>query len=212
MSDEISSAPQDPLTSHEYDGIREYDNPTPGWWHAIFAGTVIFSFLYVIFWHVSVFGWSIHDRWKEAELAEFARIFGSVGQLKPDEGTFLESMQNPQFMAIARATYLGNCTACHGRDGEGLVGVNLCDDAYKNVKKIEDIFTVINEGAKSGAMPAWKSRFSENERIILAAYVASLRGTKPANPKQAEGEVIPPWPTHSVPVMSPQSRERSPGS
>ena len=29
------------LTDHEYDGIREYDNPCPTWWHMIFLGTAV---------------------------------------------------------------------------------------------------------------------------------------------------------------------------
>ncbi|MFN7337509.1 MAG: cbb3-type cytochrome c oxidase N-terminal domain-containing protein, partial [bacterium] len=29
------------ILDHEYDGIREFDNPTPGWWHAIFFASVI---------------------------------------------------------------------------------------------------------------------------------------------------------------------------
>ena len=33
----------DQLLDHEYDGIQEYDNPCPGWWHAIFWLTVLFS-------------------------------------------------------------------------------------------------------------------------------------------------------------------------
>ena len=33
----------DQLLDHEYDGIQEYDNPCPGWWHAIFLLTVLFS-------------------------------------------------------------------------------------------------------------------------------------------------------------------------
>ena len=195
---------QDPLTSHEYDGIREYDNPTPGWWHAIFAGSIIFSAIYVLVWHVSVYGWSIQDEWTDAQMEEFAHVFGAVGQLKPDEATILTQMNNPQFMAVAKASFLGNCTACHGREGGGLVGVNLCDDSYKNITKIEDIYKVITEGAKGGAMPAWKSRLSENERVILASYVASLRGTTPPNPKQAEGNPIPPWPKAPAAAAGPK--------
>ena len=29
--------PVDELTDHNYDGIQEYDNPTPGWWYLIFG-------------------------------------------------------------------------------------------------------------------------------------------------------------------------------
>jgi cytochrome c oxidase cbb3-type subunit 3 len=181
------------LTDHEYDGIREYDNPTPGWWHAIFLATIVFAVCYVAFWHGSAAGYSIEDSWNEDQRAEFARIFGKVGELKPDQATILTMMNNPQFMQIAKATFEGTCAACHSKDGTGGIGVNLCDDYYKNVTKIEDIYRVISEGANGGAMPSWKNRFSNNERIILASYVASLRG-KTTSGKAPEGNKIDPWP------------------
>ncbi|MBL8763317.1 MAG: c-type cytochrome [Phycisphaerae bacterium] len=192
-----------PLSSHEYDGIREYDNPTPGWWYAILTATVVFSAVYFVFWHASVAGWSIHDSWEDDQRAEYARIFGAVGQLKPDEASILAQMGNPKFMNIARATFIGNCASCHARDGGGDVGVNLCDESYKNVVKIEDLFRVITDGANGGAMPSWKNRLSDNERVILASYVASLRGTTPARAKAPEGQPIPPWPRPAAPVATP---------
>jgi cytochrome c oxidase cbb3-type subunit 3 len=191
----MSSPESNQLTDHEYDGIREYDNPTPGWWHAIFAATVVFSLGYAIFWHASAFGWTVQDSWDDFQRAEFARVFGSVGELKHDEATILSMTSNQKFMTIAKATFIGGCAACHKRDGGGDVGVNLCDDSYKNVNRVEDIFRVITEGAGSGAMPSWKNRLSDNERVIVAAYVASLRGTTPAISKSPEGKVIPPWPS-----------------
>jgi len=198
MSDSTSRTgfvPADPLTDHEYDGIREFDNPTPGWWYWLFGASVAFSALYLVFFHFSVAGWTVEDAWSNDQRAEFVRVFGSVGELKKDDESILKQMDNQQFMTIAKAAFIGNCSACHAKDGGGLVGVNLCDDSFKNIKNVSDIFKVITDGANAGAMPAWKRTFSDNERVILAAYVASLRGTKPANPKAAEGEPLPPWPT-----------------
>lgn len=197
MSDQLPSTDTvlaDPLTEHEYDGIREFDNPTPGWWHWMFGASVVFSVLYFVFFHFSVAGWTVEDLWSNDQRAEFVRIFGSVGQLKADDQSILQQMDNPQFMTIAKAAFIGNCSACHAKDGGGLVGPNLCDESFKNVKHVSDIFKVITDGANAGAMPAWKRTFSDNERVILAAYVASLRGTTPGNPKMAEGESIPAWP------------------
>jgi cytochrome c oxidase cbb3-type subunit 3 len=189
------------LTGHNYDGIEEFDNPTPGWWHAIFLSSIVFSLIYAVFWHGSVLGWSIHDEWDDAQKAEFAKIFGSVGELKTDQETILAQMSNQKFMAVAKATFIGNCAACHKRDGGGDVGVNLCDDNYKNVNKIEDIYKVITEGANAGAMPPWKNRLSSNERVIVAAYVASLRGTTPAIGKAPVpgDKTIDPWPKAAAP-------------
>jgi len=202
----VNTPHSDQLTGHEYDGIKEYDNPTPGWWHLLFAFSVVFSVCYAVFWHMSVAGWSVQDSWESDQRAEFKRVFGAVGQMTPDEATLLREMNNSKFMAIAKATFIGNCTACHARDGGGGVGVNLCDDAYKSVTRIEDIYRILTEGAAGGAMPAWKNRLSDNERVIVAAYVASLRGTSPANPKGPEGTVIPPWPKAPAPSDPPPAK------
>ncbi|MEA5556248.1 cbb3-type cytochrome c oxidase N-terminal domain-containing protein [Nodularia spumigena] len=186
------------LMDHEYDGIREYDNPTPGWWHALFLLSVGFSIAYVAWYHVSPMSYSIEEKWANQQVAEYARIFGEIGDLEGDEATILRMMADQRMMAIAQGTFVGNCAACHSKDGGGINGVNLTDDHYKVVKTLPDIFDVIANGAANGAMPPWKNLISQNERVILAAYVASLRSTSPARPRGPEGDVIPPWPTLST--------------
>lgn len=188
-----NNADTDSLLNHEYDGIRELDNPTPGWWHAIFIATVLFSAVYYLFWEHSEFAWSEHDIHKKAQVAEYKRFFGELGDLSPDTPTMTMLMQRAEMMAIAESMYITNCAQCHAKDGGGINGVNLTDDHYKSVKAMPDIFTVITQGAGNGAMPAWRTNFSENERVLLAAFVASLRGRSPAAPRAPEGEVIPPW-------------------
>lgn len=197
-----------PLTTHEYDGIREYDNPTPGWWHIIFIVTIIFSALYATFWHTSPLAWTVEEGWSDDQKAEWAKIFGTIGDLKPDEATVLSLKDDVRFMAIAKGTFLGTCAACHGPEGGGLSasGVNLCDDSYKNITKVDDLFNVITNGANNGAMPAHANRFSQNERVLLAAYVASLRGTTPAIAQPAEGVVIAPWPKVPDKAFTPASK------
>jgi len=184
------------IMDHEYDGIQEFDNPTPGWWHTIFIGSVFFAAFYALYWHGNPDAPSIHDRWKQAQVAEFKRVFGAIGELTPDEPTILRMMANPEMMAVAQGIFIGNCAACHGREGAGVSGsacVNLTDDAWKNVTVLPDVLSVINKGANAGAMPAWENRLSQNERIILAAYVATLRA-HPVPGRAPEGPIIPPWP------------------
>ena len=195
------------VLDHEYDGIREYDNPTPGWWHAILIGTFVFAVFYFMFFHMSPVSWTIQEDWEKDQQADYAKVFGAVGELKPDQATLLDMMSKPKFMALSRNIFLGNCAQCHNRDGGGLPGsgVNLCDDYYKNVRKIEDIYRVITEGANNGAMPTWRNRLSNNERVIVAAYIASLRGTTPAAGKAPEGEIIPPWPKPTSGGAPPES-------
>jgi len=185
----------DQVLQHEYDGIREFDNPTPGWWNWLFALSVLFSLVYWAWYHVGTEASSVHDHWQAAQVAEFQKIFGRLGTLVPDEATVVRMMGDPEMMAVAKGIFVGNCAACHARDGGGINGPNLTDDVYKNVRAMDDFFSVITKGANNGAMPSWENRLSTNERIILAAYAATLRGTTPANAKPPEGEFKPaPWP------------------
>lgn len=194
-SDKSGGTEHASLMDHEYDGIQEFDNPTPGWWHAIFLASVIFSLGYTAWYHASPLSASVWDKWRAAEVEEFARIFGEMGDMEPDQPTIVKMMGDERMMAVAQGIFQGNCAACHAKDGGGINGVNLTDDHYKNVKSLPDVFNVVTRGAANGAMPAWENMISKNERVILAAYVAGLRGTDPAAPRPAEGDVIPAWPT-----------------
>lgn len=190
-----STSESNKLLEHEYDGIREYDNPTPGWWHLIFLGSVVFSVFYLIFWHFSPVGWSVEDAWQAHQTRETRKLF-SAGRIENDEASLLKLMKSPDLLNVASGLFVANCATCHSADGGagGLTGVNLTDNNFKNVRKLTDIYAIITNGANNGAMPSWKT-ISDKERVLLSAYVASLRGTKPANPKFAEGEPIAPWPT-----------------
>ncbi|HEX7071805.1 MAG TPA: cbb3-type cytochrome c oxidase N-terminal domain-containing protein, partial [Rhodothermales bacterium] len=35
------------IEGHRYDGIREYDNPMPGWWVWMFVACTVFAIVYV---------------------------------------------------------------------------------------------------------------------------------------------------------------------
>ena len=136
-----------------------------------------------------------HGFARKHEFALGEKDDGSVSLvLESDEKTIVKLMGDQRMMAVAAGMFVGNCAACHARDGGGINGVNLTDDSYKNVKTIADVYTVITDGAASGAMPSWRNKLNQNERVLMAAYAASLRGTTPAVPKGAEGTPIAPWP------------------
>lgn len=185
------------LLDHNYDGIQEFDNPTPGWWHVIFIGSVIFAILYV---QVYMFGpgSSEQDKYNVEVAQHYERLFADVGDLEPNEETILRIMHEDdlqRFMPVAEAIFTSKCAACHGALGQGGTGPNMTDDAYLHVKNLEDIGTVILEGARAGAMPAWEKRLHPNQITLLAAYVAKLRGTNVPG-KMKEGEVPAPWPEY----------------
>ncbi len=181
------------IRGHEYDGIMEYDNPTPLWWHLIWLGSMIFS---VVYFFLSLESpWFVHQtqRLERAQIAEIERLFADLGDLEGDQETIVSLMGDPQWMSFGASVFSTHCTSCHGSNGGGGVGPNLTDDAYLNVKTITDIHTVIDQGANNGAMPAWGKRLHPNEVVLLSSYVASLRGNNLPT-KGPEGEVIAPWP------------------
>lgn len=186
---------KDFLLDHEYDGIREYDNPTPGWWHAIFLGSVLFSVFYFGFWQFSPLAYTPQEAWQMKQSAETKKLFAALGDVRADVPDMLKLMHDEKLMQYAQGVFLSNCAQCHAKDGGGINGVNLTDEYFKNVKVMPDIYNVITNGANNGAMPSWRNNFSDKERVLIAAYAASLRGTKPSNPKAAEGVEIAPWPT-----------------
>jgi len=183
------------LTDHAYDGIQEFDNPLPGWWKWMFVASIVFSVFYAMYFHIGAPGRSVVEGYDAALSANMRLQFSEIGDLKPDADTILAYTAKPSRLKVGQTVYKTNCISCHGRDGEGKVGPNLTDEFYKNVSKIEDIARVITKGASNGAMPAWANRIHPNEVVLVSAYVASLRGSKPAGEaKGPDGNPIAPWP------------------
>jgi len=188
-------APEDTakLMGHAYDGIREYDNPLPGWWVWLFVLTIAFCFPYIAWFHLGV-GPSLAEQYEAEVGAFYEEQMALLGELKADDATVLSFMGNEgQMMGIA-GLFKGNCGACHGADGGGGVGPNLCDDSYINIRELGDIHGLLERGVLAKGMPAWKGQLNDNQLVLMTAYVAKLRGTHPAAPREAQGNVIAPWP------------------
>ena len=182
------------LTGNSHDGILVYDNPVPNWWKLLFVACVVFGALSFLFHISGQKGRSVHDQYDAHLNSVLTLRFEKIGDLAADKATILEYMNDkPEWLAVGRATYQANCISCHGPNGGGLVGPNLTDDYWKNVRSVDGIARVLENGAGNGAMPAWKNRFSHpNQLVLTAAYVASLR-KNPVKGKGPEGVKIPDW-------------------
>ena len=190
------------VLDHEYDGIQEFDNPTPGWWHALFWLFIVFGFFYVTMdFSSSPLLPGYKDRYDDAVLAATMKKFETLGNLEPTAVTFASFTKSEEWMNYSASTFRSNCASCHGPDGGGVVGPNLTDEFGKNIRTIEDIYTVIEKGAAGGAMPAWGARFHPNDLVLLTSYVASLRGKSPMISKAPEGEPMEAWPDAPAPVF-----------
>lgn len=185
------------LLEHNYDGIQEYDNPTPGWWHLIFWATIVWSVIYVVVVHLTPM---VPDRYTRLETTRDAAIQKQFAQLMTISDPIEKVrtvMGDENWLAQGASVFAGTCTLCHGQNGEGLIGPNLTDDYYKNLTDLDGMLDVLTNGAANGAMPANKNLLTDNEIALVAGYVASLRGTNVTGPRDKdgpEGVEIPPFP------------------
>ncbi len=184
--------PLDELLDHEYDGIREYDNPLPGWWVKLFWLTILFCVPYVLWYHIGI-GPSLHDKY-EAELASYARqVMETYGNLQPDAVTIARFMDDDLAMTGMAGLFRSRCAQCHLSDGSGSVGSNLTDGHWVHVRSLPDLFEVIADGVPARGMPPWRDSLSQTQMVLLAAYVARM-GRDPKPGRAPEGERIDPWP------------------
>lgn len=174
------------LLNHNYDGIEELDNPLPNWWLIIFYGTIIFSVFY--YGYYEMFGGPSHRKQLDADLAEIHALAPApVAMVFSDDDS-----KNPQLVANGKVVFDGKCAACHRADGGGLVGPNLTDKAWIHGDgHAEAIAKVVAEGVADKGMPPWAALLSNDEMKGVVAFVVSLKGTQPPNPKEPQGTEVP---------------------
>ncbi|MCX6230991.1 MAG: c-type cytochrome [Bacteroidetes bacterium] len=169
---------------HEYDGIKELNNRSPLWVIILFLITFGFSGIYA----VKYFGYPNNGMDQASEYK------ASVEQQKLKMSQAAEgkaaSLPEPQMIAAGQKIFKEKgCVACHAQDGGGnAVGPNLCDNFWLNGCKMEDIIHTITEGKPEKGMTPFKSTLSGAQIKQVATYIKkSLVGSKPANPKAAQG-------------------------
>lgn len=175
---------------HNYDGIRELDNSLPPWWLYGFYLTIIFGFVYLVHYHVTKTG----DLSAQEYNMEVAKAKAEVeAYMKTSANNVDESnvkyLENEEDLKKGRDTYLANCSACHGKLGEGSVGPNLTDEFWIHGGGIVDIFKTIKYGFAERGMKAWKDDLSPVQMAEVASFVKSLKGTNPPNGKEKQGEL-----------------------
>jgi len=181
---------EDEITiDHEYDGIKELDNPIPLWFNALFYSSIVFAVVYLLVYHV--FGWGMTQNEEyiaamqegEKQRMEFLEKSGS----NIDESSVTVDL-SPEFVAAGQEIFLQNCGMCHGNQGEGLIGPNLTDEYWLHGGEIGDIFRTIKYGVPEKGMVPWESNLTPVQIAQVSNYILSLEGTNPPNPKAHEGE------------------------
>ena len=185
----MSDNDRDRLMSHGYDGIQEYDNPLPGWWVWIFWVTIVFSLGYWAYYQLGP-GPSVVAVY-EAEMREAAaRQPAAPAAGAVSDQTLLALQKSAGAMAKGKEIFAGKCMPCHGDRGQGIVGPNLTDDYWVHGGRPSEVYRTITEGVPEKGMVPWKTQLSPDEIAAVTAYVGTLRGTNPPNPKAPEGQKV----------------------
>jgi len=176
------------VMEHEYDGIQELDNPAPAWFMYLFYGTIIFAICYLLIYHVFNAAPLQYQEYKNemAVAAKEKALFLSKAANRVDENT-VKLTTDATVLSSGKALFTERCVACHGANGQGMIGPNLTDDFWLHGDKISDIFKTIKYGVAAKGMPTWETQLTPKQISDVANYVASIHGTKPANPKEPQG-------------------------
>ncbi len=198
-------------TGHEWDGIKELNNPAPRWWLWVFYVTIIWAVGY----------WIIYPAWPT--LSGEGHRGGTVGHLQTNQYTdlavsqqdiaarrahylerfttasFEEIANDPELYAFALAggqsAFKDNCATCHGSGGAGAPGYpNLNDDDWIWGGKIEDIHHTITYGvrndhteSRSAMMPPFGGMLDAQSLSDVTDYVFALSHNGAPN---ANGQAI----------------------
>lgn len=173
------------LPDHEADGIHELDNNLPRWWVWLFYLCILFSVLYLGYYHVLGKG-DLQIAAYRKEMATGDAIKNSAQEKFEASVGSLEPSQNEALLARGGQVFITYCSPCHRTDGGGLVGPNLCDDYWIHGASFTDSLKVIINGVPEKGMLTWKGVLTPYDIQAVASYIYTLRGTSPPNPKMRE--------------------------
>lgn len=181
-------------TGHEWDGIKELDNPMPRWWLWAYYASIIWGIAYVIAYPAwpmvtsateGVLGWSSRgDVRIELDAAQAAKsdYVAAIAASSVDDILADDTLR--QFATAAgSAAFKVNCVQCHGSGAAGSPGYpNLNDDEWLWGGSPEEIRTTIAHGIRFDGdddthyseMPAYGEMLSRDEVNAVASYVVSL--------------------------------------
>ena len=185
-------------TGHEWDGIKELNNPLPRWWLYVLYATIAWSVVYWILFPAipGITGYTkgiIGGSAREAldETMANARAERAVFLDRIEAASLEELSQNADLMNFAiaggRAAFADNCAPCHGLGGAGQAGgyPSLADDDWIWGGTLDDIQTTLlygiradNDDTRISDMPAFgvDELLTDEEIADVAAYVLSLSG------------------------------------
>ncbi|MDD1780724.1 cytochrome-c oxidase, cbb3-type subunit III [Enterovibrio sp. ZSDZ35] len=203
---------------HEYDGIRELNNPLPKWWSYMFWATLVFGIVYFALYpglgnFKGLFNWQssaqdVNNIEESRQLMansegidQYARelstanaIFGETYRklaYKPgsDELQDITKIaENPEAIKVGQRLFIQNCAQCHGSDARGQAGFPNLTDHAWLYGGEPQTIKATIQQGRIGNMPAWLDALGPDGVKEVAAYTLSLSGRKVDAQEAAKGK------------------------
>ncbi len=183
-------------TGHEWDGIKELNNPLPRWWLWTFYACIVWAIGYTVLYPAwplvssatsGLLGYSSRVELEQTMAAVETANGAVVARIA--EAPLEDILADPELARFATSAgasaFRVNCSQCHGTGAAGGPGYpNLNDDSWIWGGTIEQIYLTIAHGVRSPTDPDTRYNLMPNfgadgmldrEAIKeVAAYVASL--------------------------------------
>jgi len=197
-------------TGHEWDGLKELNQPLPKWWLYVMYATIVFAVVYCVLYpsvpyftgyYHGTLGYSQRTKVDADVAAVTKQRSGYMDQIKVL--SFDDIRKDPQLLAAAetagRITFANNCQPCHGAGGGGNPGYPaLAAGNWLWGGHLEQIQQTVTFGIRSGLDNARQSQMPKfgvdgvlkpDEIQSVADYVMTLYG-QPAGHEVAKGKAL----------------------
>jgi cytochrome c oxidase cbb3-type subunit 3 len=194
-------------TGHDWDGIKELNNPLPRWWLWTFYGCIAFAAAYTVVYPAwpgltgatkGLWNWSSRaDIRKEFDALAVANA-AQVETIKSHDINAILGDEKMRGFAVAAGSsiFKVRCATCHGSGAQGSPGFpNLNDNAWLWGGKPDQIVQTITHGIRdtsdpetqNSQMPAFgKDGILKPEEVVAAANFVRQLSKQDADPKLAE--------------------------
>ncbi|MEM7173337.1 MAG: cytochrome-c oxidase, cbb3-type subunit III [Pseudomonadota bacterium] len=162
-------------TGHEWDGIKELNNPLPRWWLYVLYATIVWSIAY---W-VAMPAWPTVSSYTKGLLgySQRERVAADLRQAVESQSMYLDRiatsglqtiLDDPELLEFSlaggAAAFGDNCAPCHGTGAQGFLGYpNLNDDDWIWGGTLEEIQATLKYGIRADHED---TRFSEMPRFL----------------------------------------------
>jgi len=198
-------------TGHDWDGVRELNQPLPKWWLYVFWATVVWAVVFCVLYpsvpwvHGYFHGVLGYSQRADAEAATAAVAKQrDVWMERIAVLPYAEIRQDRQLMEAAtsagRIIFAENCQACHGAGGGGAPGFPaLAAGNWIWGGTLDDIRQTVTYGIRSGHDKARQSQMPRfgldgilkpEEIQAVADYVMTLYGETKPSPRLEAGRRV----------------------